>query len=237
METQQNQALSKPSTTTEWQPKPSLSLPQIMDSTERQISTLRKESRPETVGKVTFLISKLCSSLNIGRNMTAPQIAMCAEAIVEEMWRFKLDDIDLCFRNGMTGKYGQIYDRMDQMVIFGWLKEYEKERDMAIAKKRDSEQAGYSNVYDVFQHPQMKQILQDVTSKLDVKAKPVEHLKIRELSREEKLMQQWMSEFDDIYNSTTDDKSNPTRMIFYEGGWMDQSDYLKLKHVEYQESN
>lgn len=169
--------------------------------------------------------------------MTAQQIAMCAESIVEEMWRFKLDDIDLCFRIGLTGKYGQIYDRMDQMVIFGWLKEYEKERDGAIAKKRDAENISSNNVYEIFQHPQMKSILQDVTAKLDVKSKPTEHLKIRELSKEEKLIQQWMKEFDDIYNTTTDDKSNPTRMIFYEGGWLDQQQYLMLKAKEYEEVN
>ena len=162
---------------------------------------------------------------------------MCAESIVEEMWRFKLDDIDLCFRNGVMGKYGQIYDRMDQMVIFGWLKEYEKERDAAIAKKRDSDQIANNNVYEIFQHPQMKQILHDVTDKLDVKAKPTEHLKIRELTREEKMIQDWMKDFDRLYAETTGDISRQTRMIYYEGGWLDQQQYLLLKAKEYEESN
>lgn len=169
--------------------------------------------------------------------MTGQQIAMCAESIVEEMWRFKLDDIDLCFRNGVMGKYGQIYDRMDQMVIFGWLKEYEKERDAAIAKKRDSDQIANNNVYEIFQHPQMKQILHDVTDKLDVKAKPTEHLKIRELTREEKMIQDWMKDFDRLYAETTGDISRQTRMIYYEGGWLDQQQYLLLKAKEYEESN
>jgi len=169
--------------------------------------------------------------------MTGQQIAMCAESIVEEMWRFKLDDIDLCFRNGVMGKYGQIYDRMDQMVIFGWLKEYEKERDAAIAKKRDSDQIANNNVYEIFQHPQMKQILHDVTDKLDVKAKPTEHLKIRELTREEKMIQDWMKDFDRLYAETTDDISRQTRMIYYEGGWLDQQQYLLLKAKEHEESN
>ena len=183
------------------------------------------------MAKVTFLISKLCSNLNIGRNMNAQQVASCAEAIVEDMWRLKLDDIDLCFRNGLKGNYGQIYDRMDQMTIFGWLKEYEKERDNAIAKKRDTEQI--NNIYETFQHPQMKQILEDVTSKLTMKETPkVTEFKPRELTPQEQLFQDLLVEFDEIWAAANQPREatwKGEKVIWLNDQWMDRNDFVEFK--------
>lgn len=175
---------------------------------------------------------------NVTVKMNPAQIAETAEIIVEKFYFMRLDEIKLCFRMAKAGDYGELYNRLDGSVIIGWLKQYDAQRTEVVIKA--NKQLAASNVYDELAHPQLIDAVKKVTDSLRMKeinnimAQPF--LK-EEKSREDILMEQWMSEFHDIYNSTTDDKSKPTRMIFYEGGWMDQIQYLKLKHVEYQESN
>lgn len=64
---------------------------------------------------------------NTGQNMNQDQIVNLTEIILEDYYYMKLDDLKLCFKNAMKGKYGQTY-RMDASVILGWLEKYTEER-------------------------------------------------------------------------------------------------------------
>lgn len=130
--------------------------------------------------------------------MNGQQIVMCAEAIIQEKWMLKLDDIDLCLRNALMGQYGDFFNRMDMPTIFGFIRKYEQERDHVIAKKRDSDMAN-NNIYEIFKAPQMKQILDDVTDKLAHKeAAPADNID-RKLSPFEKMVQ---DEWDELQISS-----------------------------------
>lgn len=74
----------------------------------------------------------LVKSLNVGKNMSADQIKMAAPMIYESYNHLKPEDIALCFKNIIRGKYGPIYDRIDVSVILDALAKYEAERDEAI---------------------------------------------------------------------------------------------------------
>lgn len=120
--------------------------------------------------------------------MNGQQIVMCAEAIIQEKWMFKLDDVDLCLRNALMGQYGDFFNRVDMPTIFGFIRKYEQERDHLIAKNRDTDMQN-NNIYDIFKAPQMKQILDDVTDKLAHKeAAPADNIE-RKLSPFEKMVQ------------------------------------------------
>lgn len=60
--------------------------------------------------------------------MTATQVAMTVDLIIEEYPYMKTDDFKLCFKNAMKMKYGENYNRIDGSIIMGWLREYNKER-------------------------------------------------------------------------------------------------------------
>lgn len=82
---------------------------------------------------VVLLIAEVVEFFNVGKTMNAQQVALTADLIIQYYSYFKLEDIKLCFRNAMIGKYGELYDRLDGAIILSWFKKYEMERiDKAI---------------------------------------------------------------------------------------------------------
>lgn len=79
--------------------------------------------------------------------MSAKQVAMTVDLIIEEYPYMKTDDFKLCFKNAMKMKYGENYNRIDGSIIMGWLREYNKER-CAIADNQ-SWNTHKSNLSDV----------------------------------------------------------------------------------------
>jgi len=56
-----------------------------------------------------------------------------------EFYWLKPEDFKLCFNNAKTGKYGQLYNRLDGSVIFEWLNNYQNERAEFFALQRSKE--------------------------------------------------------------------------------------------------
>lgn len=160
--------------------------------------------------------------VNVQMNMNAAQIAMTAEMIVEKQWTYSLEDIQLCLDNGAMGIYGELYNRLDGSVIFGWFRKYEIERNEAIAKKRN-EQIERNNIYETFQHPVMLDALKIVTEKLDEKKEVIPDPKPTELSPFESMV---MSEWDALI---LDEKTN---LKSYKERWFDFTDYRKFRYNE-----
>lgn len=77
---------------------------------------------------VVLLIAEAVEFFNVGKTMNAQQVALTADLIIQYYSYFKLEDIKLCFRNAMIGKYGELYDRLDGSIILSWFKRYEKDR-------------------------------------------------------------------------------------------------------------
>lgn len=77
---------------------------------------------------VVILLSEVVGFFNASNTMNDTQVAITTDLIIEEYPYFKIDDLKLAFRNGMKGKYGEIYNRLDGSVIMGWLKQYNRER-------------------------------------------------------------------------------------------------------------
>jgi len=77
---------------------------------------------------IVYAITDLISYFNIGKVMSAEQVAQTTDLIIEEYSQLKIDDFKLCFNRAKKGEYGQVYDRLDGQVIFGWLEKYAIER-------------------------------------------------------------------------------------------------------------
>ena len=81
----------------------------------------------EVVKAIAVMIINTTEFLNVPK-LTDVQIKMTAEFIYEEFYFLNVADLHLCFKNGMKGKYGELYNRIDGQIIIRWLKEYENER-------------------------------------------------------------------------------------------------------------
>jgi len=115
-----------------------------------------------------MLIARCCAMLNIEKNMNNEQIKFSAEHFVQHHWKYSLEDIQLCLDRGTAGIYGTIYNRLDLSILNEWMDKFEQERDVHITAVRAQEQQ-QNNIYELFNHPQMSEAMQDVVTKLDAK--------------------------------------------------------------------
>ena len=159
-----------------------------------KISVLRKIDRNETKMKIAMLISRCCAMINIDKNMNADQINFAAEHFVQHHWKYSLEDIQLCLDRGVAGIYGTIYNRLDLSILNEWVNKFEQERDTHITAMRNEEQK-QNNIYEMFQHPQVVDAIQQAADKLKIEQAPEPEAKRATPSRFEKML---MDEYDEL---------------------------------------
>ncbi len=170
----ENQSLTTLHTIKTWQPKSQLTFGESVKA--NKIAVLRKIDRNETKMKIAMLISRCCAMINIDKNMNADQINFSAEHFVQHHWKYSLEDIQLCLDRGVAGIYGTIYNRLDLSILNEWVSKFEQERDTHITSMRTEEQK-QNNIYEMFQHPQIMEAMQQAADKLSIKEEPVREVK------------------------------------------------------------
>jgi hypothetical protein len=173
-----------------WQTKSQLTLHESVKCDK--IATLRKVDREETKFKISMLIARCCAMLNIEKNMNNEQIKFAAEHFVQHHWKYSLEDIQLCLDRGVAGMYGTIYNRLDLSILNEWLLKFEQERDMHITATREKATQA-NNIYEMFQHPQVLEAIQQTADKLKIEEAPAREAKRSEVSAFEQLL---MAEYD-----------------------------------------
>ena len=145
---------------------PSLSVTHAMQ--QDKIALLRKLDRQTTKVKIMQLVTRCSQLMNVQNNMNAMQIEFCAENIMEKMWMYSLEDVQICLDRGAIGTYGTIYNRIDPATILAWFPLYDQERQM-VSDTINENQKQNNNIYEIFAHPQMNEAMKDVVTKLDAK--------------------------------------------------------------------
>lgn len=108
------------------------------------MATLKKERGESTARAVlVLLVNDMLDFFNAGNDMNDTQVALTVDFILEEYPYMQADDIALCFRNAMKGKYGKLYNRIDGQIIMGWLREYNRERCTAASEQSYNEHKAY----------------------------------------------------------------------------------------------
>ena len=123
------------------------------------LATLGRE-RGEAIARAVLVIimNDMLDFFNAGNDMKDTQVAMTVDFILEEYPYMQTDDITLCFRNAMKGKYGKLYNRIDGQIIMGWIKAYNSERCTAAqvaseneskTRKQDEKSVSYTQYFDM----------------------------------------------------------------------------------------
>ena len=133
-----------------------------------KIALLRKLDRTTTKVKLMQLVTRCTQLLNVQNNMNAVQIEFCAENILEKMWMYSLEDVQLCLDRGAIGEYGTIYNRIDPATILAWFPKYDAQRQ-TVSDAINENNKQHNNIYELFAHPQMTEAMQDVVTKMDAK--------------------------------------------------------------------
>jgi len=138
------------------------------------------------------LVTRCTQLLNVQNNMNAMQIEFCAENILEKMWMYSLEDVQLCLDRGAIGAYGTIYNRIDPATVLAWFPLYDQERQVVCDTINENEKQA-NNIYEMFQHPQVQEAIQQAADKLKIEEAPAQESKRTSPSRFEQML---MDEYD-----------------------------------------
>jgi hypothetical protein len=141
-----------------------------------KIALLRKLDRTTTKIKIMELVTRCTQLLNVQNNMNAMQIEFCAENILDKMWMYSLEDIQLCLDRGAIGAYGTIYNRIDPATVLAWFPLYDQQRQLAVDGINEKEKQT-NNIYEMFQHPQVVDAIQQAADKLKIEEAPAREVK------------------------------------------------------------
>jgi len=98
---------------------------QAMSDTYPTLATVKKYHGPEAAKDAVIEIMGQASALmNVGKNLKPHQIDFIAIEILQEFYWLNVGEIRYVMTCGVRGEYGEVYDRLDTIVIFGWIEKY-----------------------------------------------------------------------------------------------------------------
>ena len=155
--------------------------------------TIKTEKGQQAAINVMIAMMDACQQyFNLQQPMNAQQLSLTAELIMEEYYYLRVDELQICFRMAMKGEFGPLYNRIDGQVFFEWIKKYMSKRGQITERIQQDKQQG-NNIYEMFQHPQIQQAMQDAADKLSIKEAPKVEAQRTKASPMEQMM---MDEYD-----------------------------------------
>jgi len=143
---------------------------------QEKLSLLRKADKELTKVAVMSLLARCVQLVNVQHTMNSLQIEFCAEQIMDKMWMYSLEELQIIFDNGAIGKYGTLFNRIDPATILAWFPLYDQERQVVSDAINESKKQ-QNNIYEMFQHPQIMDAMQQAADKLSIKEEPVREVK------------------------------------------------------------
>jgi len=153
-------------------------LQQILASkTSPALSELRKNKGEEVaIGVLVALMDECQQYFNLQQPMNAQQLLLTAELIIEKYYYLRIEELRVCFRMAMKGEFGPVYNRIDGQVFFEWILKYMPIRGNVTTRMLQEQQSN-NNIYEMFQHPQVMEAMQQAADKLSIKEEPVREVK------------------------------------------------------------
>jgi hypothetical protein len=116
------------------QTKPVATIELAIKAQSQSLSGLKKQSKEETLIIVMLMLEMLLQFFAVTNTMNGAQLEETAKLIINEFYWLKLEDLELFFRRLKTGFYGDLFNRIDGLVIMAKLREYCAEREAAAEK-------------------------------------------------------------------------------------------------------
>lgn len=206
------------------------SIEEVLATPNVQISTIKnKLSENIALSTISLLIRDVIESINIPFNMKPEQVIPAAKIIYNQFWNLKLEDIKLCFKNGIIGKYNESnFVRLDVQILILWLQEYNIERILVIENNNHERQKHFNNMYEQISHPKVLELLKSISEK----SMQDKILKTDIPTERIKQGQDILFEFDKIYRDQVKEKitkSSGQRFVKVGEKFLNISEYLIFK--------
>lgn len=150
---------------------------------------IKKTDEELILSGLISLILRTAAFFNLSKPMTEDQAIETAYLLIEKYPYETFEDFVIMFRNAKTGKYGELYNRLDGQVIFKWMGEYleEKAAHLENIHQRMKSGSGKENLMKTIQN-QAKQLEapeqpENVRSVVDALKEAVDY---REIEKNEK---------------------------------------------------
>lgn len=109
-----------------------------LDSKLPSIALMQKKYGNKVMEMVAEMVVGTIEFFNVPK-LSAMQVKMTTKFICgsgeDEYDYLNFADINLCFENGMRGKYGKLFNRVDGQIILMWLDKYALERAKLIEER------------------------------------------------------------------------------------------------------
>lgn len=154
-----------------------VTLQQILASkTSPALSELRKNKGEQVaIGVLVALMDECQQYFNLQQPMNAQQLLLTAELIIEKYYYLRIEELRVCFRMAMKGEFGPVYNRIDGQVFFEWILKYMPIRGNVTTRMLQEQQSN-NNIYEMFQHPQVMEAMQQAADKLSMREQVTENV-------------------------------------------------------------
>ncbi len=165
----------------------------LASKTSPALSEIKKQKGEQVaLGVLVALMDECQQYFNLQQPMNPQQLMLTAELIMEEYYYLRVEEFRICFRMAMKGEYGPVYNRIDGQVFCEWIRKYFNKRD-AVTNRMVKDQQSTNNIYEMFQHPQVVDAIQQAADKLKIAEAPAQDVKRATPSRLEQML---MDEYD-----------------------------------------
>ena len=163
--------------------------------TSPTLAEIRKSKNQQATVNIMVAMMDTCQQyFNLQQPMNAQQLALTAELMLEDYYYLRVDELQVCFRMAMKGEFGPVYNRIDGQVFFEWIRKFMGKRQ-AISERINLEKQSNNNIYEMFQHPQVVDAIQQAADKLKIEEAPAQEAKRSKPSRFEQML---MDEYDEL---------------------------------------
>jgi len=154
-----------------------VALQQILTSkTSPALSEIRRHKGEQAALSVLIAMMDECQQyFNLQQPMTPQQLMLTAELIMEEYYYLRVEEFKICFRMAMKGEFGPVYNRIDGQVFFEWIRKFFSKRD-AVTTRMVKDQQSSNNLYEMFQHPQVMEAMQQAADKLSIREQVIDNV-------------------------------------------------------------
>ena len=80
------------------------------------------------------LLAGLALSLNVGKNLQPHQLSGLSKKIYAKYYYLSFDELIYIFDSGSSGRYGKLFDRVDEEVIFGWIEKFDTDERLTVVQ-------------------------------------------------------------------------------------------------------
>jgi len=163
--------------------------------TSPTLAEIRKNKNQQATVNIMVAMMDMCQQyFNLQQPMNAQQLALTAELMLEDYYYLRVDELQVCFRMAMKGEFGPVYNRIDGQVFFEWIRKFMTKRQ-AISERINLEKQSTNNIYEMFQHPQVVDAIQQAADKLKIEEAPAREVKRENQPQIEIAL---MREYDDL---------------------------------------